>query len=110
MDTINFKELQKLNDSEFMVIMGLLLDDDSYESTIDSMNYAFKKSGLIRETDKVIKLIFVSGNIEGEKGRHDWIIEFSKGTQINPLKRLLFDDIKWISDFIVNSKLDYEYN
>jgi len=107
MNAINFEDLHELNDSEFMIMMGLLVTEETYQETLQGMTEHFCSSGLIGETDKVIKLSFISGNVAGENGRSDWLMQFSKGTKINPIKRLGFQDIKWVSDFVINSKGDY---
>jgi hypothetical protein len=107
MNAIKFGDLENINDSEYLIMMSLLVNEENYQATVDIMNEQFREFGLIGPNDEVIKLSFVTGNVLGEEGRSDWLLQFSERTTINPIKRLMISDLKWVSDFIVNNRQDY---
>lgn len=59
---------------------------------------------------KLIGCRKITGNMHGNSGRSDYMLEFDNPTMpFNALARLRFSDIKWTSDFIVNFGKDYGY-
>lgn len=51
----------------------------------------------------------ITGNILGDEGRWDYLLEFDTPTMpFNALARLRFSDIKWTSDFIDIFAKDYD--
>lgn len=105
MNAIEFKHLRFINDSH-LIITGLLINPDDHESTVKTISDDFINEGIISE-GKLLEMIFIENNVEGENGRKDWLAVTSPGTKINPIRRLGFGFVKWPSDFIVNYSDDY---
>ncbi|MBQ9311470.1 MAG: hypothetical protein IJ213_00310 [Bacteroidales bacterium] len=101
---IAFEKLEKYNDSNSIVLMGLKLERT--EEGAKELAEQLKECGLYVGKE-VIGVRYIEGNIAGEEGRHDYLIEFDN-ERINIMKRLeLASFVKWTSDFINNYKHDY---
>ena len=105
-NTITFGELNKFNDSNSAVLLGV-----DFESEDD---YAKLNDWLANETGfskgkNLIGVHRITGNVNGDDGRHDWLLEFdNEDIHFNYLVRLQFaTSLKWTSDFIYNYKEDY---
>jgi hypothetical protein len=100
--TISFAKLTGVR-RPTVVMVGLKVKP----SDLAYMNTYFKGSGLIT-SGEFVEMKSISGNVLGDRGRHDVLIIGTKDLSIDPLKRLQFGDIKWTSDFVVNFAQDYE--
>ncbi|MBQ9254984.1 MAG: hypothetical protein IJ180_09460 [Bacteroidales bacterium] len=102
---IAFEKLEKYSDSNSIVLMGLKLERT--EEGAKELAGQLKESGLYVGKE-VTGVRYIEGNIAGEEGRHDYLIEFDNERPINIMKRLeLASFVKWTSDFINNYKHDY---
>lgn len=105
---VHFGDLKEYNDSEFLIIMGLVVSEDTIENAKEVLGKVYLEKGLYKN-GHIEDLIHISGNVLGDKGRSDFLMKLSAGTEISPAGRLLFGrDVKWVSDFICNSIDDYE--
>ena len=104
-NVIQFNELHKFNDSNSAVMIATLFPEGFDFSEVDkflSEELGFSKG------KNLIGVHFIDGNVKGEDGRKDWLLEFDhEEIQFNPIARLRFPDLKWTSDFLVNFKNDY---
>lgn len=111
MKSIPFSECFNLNDSQYLVCTGLLVNDENHDETVDMMTKSFRDTNLIKDDVSVDHLLTITGNVRESTGdyRHDIVIVFSKETEINPLARLQWSScgIKWVSDFVDNYRNDY---
>lgn len=106
-DNIHFKELDKFNDSNSAVLLGISFEDDNdYNKLNDflSNEIGFSKG------KNLIGVHRITGNVLGDEGRHDWLLEFdNEDVSFNCMARLRYGrDLKWTSDFMDNYKDDYE--
>lgn len=104
-NSIKFSELQEFNDSNSVVLIATTFPDGFDFSEVDE----FLSDGLdFSRGKKLIGVHFITGNVLGEVGRKDWLLEFDhEEIQFNPIARLRFPDLKWTSDFIDNYSRDY---
>ena len=104
-NSIKFSELQEFNDSNSVVLIATTFPDGFDFSEVDE----FLSDGLgFSKGKKLIGVHFITGNVKGEDGRKDWLLEFDhEEIQFNPIARLRFPDLKWTSDFIDNFGRDY---
>lgn len=107
---ISFSELKEginngtYNDVNNPVWLGLLVKEEE----LPDMTNVFRDLGLIEQHDSVTGFRNITGNVLGDRGRHDVMLEISGNGIINPIARLMIEGLKWSSDFIVNYKDDYE--
>lgn len=96
---ISFKDVAKLSDS-YTVVLALALTEEEYDEALKDMNEVFgEKHKLI--TGKITSLKRIDGNVLGDEGRHDYLMTYSKGNEINPLLIMASrDDIMFVSDFV----------
>lgn len=116
MKTISFSELVskvtksfELNDFNTLVWTGLLIEEETYEVTLNDITEWFKEINLIPRDSVISEIVNITGNVRESTGdyRVDKLIKFESPTNINPLVRLNISGLKWTSDFIVNYKEDY---
>lgn len=106
-DNIHFKELDKFNDSNSAVLLGISFEDDNDYSKLNdflSNEIGFSKG------KNLIGVHRITGNVLGDEGRRDWLLEFdNEDVQFNYLARLqCAHTLKWTSDFVVNYEDDYK--
>lgn len=104
-NSVKFSELEKFNDSNSAVMIATEFPEGFDFSEVDeflSEQLGFSKG------KNLVGIHFIEGNVRGNEGRKDWLLEFDhEEIQFNPLARLKFPDLKWTSDFVVNYKDDY---
>lgn len=102
---IEFCELGKFNDSNSAVMIATKFPEGFDFKEVDeflSEELGFSKG------KNLIGVHFIEGNVKGEDGRKDWLLEFyHEEIQFNPIARLRFPDLKWTSDFVDNYGDDY---
>lgn len=105
-NTIPFEELGNFNDSNSAVMMATLFEPNFEWSELDqflSEELGFSKG------KNLIGVHRITGNVLGDEGRTDWLLEFDhEEVAFNCIARLRFPDIKWTSDFIYNYAKDFE--
>ena len=102
---ISFRELRDYNDSNSCVMVALLIND---ESEVNELNDFLSNELGFSRGKKIIGYHHIEGNVRGEDGRSDYLLEFDhQEIAFNPLARLRFPDLKWTSDFKVNFEQDY---
>lgn len=106
---IKFSELHKIIDGvPCVVMMGVypILKED-----IPIMCKFFTSESGICDTKKencVTSIRKITGNVNGEDSRVDWLVTFEDDTTFNAISRLKYRSfIKWPKDFIDNYKDDY---
>lgn len=104
--TISFDELEKFNDSNSAVLLGIEFEEgDDFSKLKDFLTneLGFSKG------KNLIGVHRITGNVKGDDGRHDWLLEFdNEDVQFNYLARLqCAHTLKWTSDFIDNYREDY---
>lgn len=103
--SVAFEELFNMNDSETAVMIGVVFPEDQDWNEVQdflSDELGFSKG------KNLIGCRRIKGNILGDDGRWDYLMEFDHPEiPFNPLARLRFSDIKWTSDFVVNFAKDY---
>lgn len=109
---IRFRDLKDLHDGNVLVWMSLLMPESREEkdSTVKEMTEFFREHNLIGSKDEIVNICEIKGNVRESFGDHrvDQLIVFNEGCKINPGARLMFgSEIKWVSDFVVNSSKDY---
>lgn len=105
---IAFSELRKFNDNNSVVLCGVTLNAESVEDQ-KLLNEVLSDNGLSKGKN-VIGIHHIEGNVRGEEGRTDWLVEFdNENVSFNPIARLMMGDtVKWTSDFITNFAKDYK--
>lgn len=104
-NSIKFSELQKFNDSNSAVMIATTFPEDFDFSEVDE--FLSKELGFSKGKN-LIGVHFIEGNVRGDEGRKDWLLEFDhEEVQFNPIARLMFPDLKWTSDFIDIFGKDY---
>ena len=106
-DSISFAELSKFNDSNSAVLMAITFPEgfDFNELNEDLSNgLGFSKG------KNLIGVHRITGNVLGDDGRTDWLLEFdNEDVQFNYIARLRYGvHLKWTSDFIDNHKRDFK--
>lgn len=109
---IRFWDLKDLHDGNVLVWMSLLMPESREEkdSTVKEMTKFFREYNLIGSKDRIVNICEIKGNVRESIGDHrvDQLIVFNENCKINPMARLAFgNEVKWVSDFIVNSSKDY---
>lgn len=104
--TINFAEVETYNDGNTIVWTGLKLDGEDGEKLKKDMTEFFTQEGFFLNGTEITEIFKIGGNVKGKRGRQDALIVLSK-FDVSPLKRLMFDGLKWTEDFIVNYAKDY---
>lgn len=107
-ETILFEELMtsnKYNNSNSAVIVATIFAEDEDWNLVND----FLANQLRFSNGKnLIGVHRITGNIKGDEGRTDYLLEFdNEQVQFNPIARLRFPDIKWTDDFIDNYKYDF---
>ena len=108
MKTIEFSEITKkfeCCDANTLVITGLIATDEDKKDIEDFFN----AEGLFPEGGEVINLYKIGGNVKGDEGRTDILIEHN-APKVNVYVRLAMAErigLKWTSDFIDNYGQDY---
>ena len=104
-NSVKFKDLSQYNDSNSCVLIATTFPADFKWQELD--DFLQNELGFSKGKN-LIGVHHICDNIKGEDGRTDWLLEFdNESTPFNPIKRLLFTDLKWTSDFIDNFKDDY---
>lgn len=109
LNTINFEQLADYNDGNSLMLLNIIFPDMEREEIVRDVDQWLHEIKLI--TDKHVKDVkFLTGNMMGEDGRKDYLIEFdSAASPINPIQRLQYANmLKWTSDFINNYSADYD--
>ena len=100
--------MEKIHFSKFedtglnIVWTGLVMK----KNDIDDIDKWFTEIGLLQK-GKVLDALNIDGNVLGDKGRNDVLLILEKGTEIDPIKRLLVNGLTWTGDFISNYGKDY---
>ena len=107
-NSITFRELSNFNDSNSVVLCGVTLNAESADEQ-KLLNEILSDNGLSKGKN-VIGIHHIEGNVRGEEGRTDWLVEFdNENIDFNPMARLMMGDtVKWTSDFITNFAKDYK--
>lgn len=105
-DNIHFKELDKFNDRNSAVLLGIEFEEGDNFSELN--DFLANKIGFSKGKN-LIGVHRITGNVKGDDGRHDWLLEFdNEDVQFNYLARLqCAHTLKWTSDFIDNYREDY---
>ena len=104
-NSISFRELSDYNDVNSCVIVALLIND---ESEVNDLNDFLANKLGFSKGKKIIGYHHIEGNVRGEDGRSDYLLEFDHPEiMFNPGARLCFPDLKWTSVFKVNYEQDY---
>lgn len=106
---IRFRDLEKFNDSNSIVVTALTLDHSDPEEAFKQSQQFFDEIKLC-PGKKVINIYFINDNVLGNNGRPDYLFEFDHPEiQFSPMVRLQYGrDIKWTSDFLDNFGSDYK--
>lgn len=109
--SINFEDVSSLDNINHLVFTGLALEQNDTD-TIQQIEDFFNEQRLFEHGNRsILGMRRILGNVLGDKGRHDWVIDFEEcpGNNINPLVRLKLSNmgIKWVDDFVDNYKQDY---
>ena len=106
-DSISFGELSKFNDSNSAVLVAMTLEKDD---DITNLNNLLSNEIGFSKGKNLIGVHRITGNVLGDDGRTDWLLEFdNEDVDFNPIARLRCGRyIKWTSDFVVNYKDDYK--
>lgn len=108
METIHFRLIDRTQ--PVMAIVALTVDDKA--KTIEQMNEFFTKKGIFYHSSrlKIVDMKKIVGNVEGDKGRTDYLLYFNRDPNeyVNEDKRLTFEDLKWIDDYLDNYSSDYK--
>lgn len=109
---IKFSELHKIiDDVPCVVMMGVypILKED-----IPTICEFFSSASGICDTKRencVTSIRKITGNINSENSRVDWLVTFDDDTTFNVISRLKYGSfIKWPEDFIDNYNDDYCYS
>lgn len=102
---VAFDELFNMNDSEAAVMIGVVFpEDQDWNEVQDFLANEIRFS----KGKNLIGCRRIMGNILGDNGRWDYLLEFDNPIMpFNALARLRFSGIKWTSDFVVNFAKDY---
>lgn len=107
MRTIHFRDLKGLESkaTKYLVWTSLIPEEEA----IPEMDKFFHEEGLIEDDNHLVAIYKIMGNVKGNTGRSDVLMEFSNpDSPINPLARVrLGAEIKWLLDFINNYEEDY---
>lgn len=104
-EPIAFRELETYNDGNSFVITALKLENTQADA--QELAKQLQECELCADKD-VVAIRYITGNIMGEAGRHDYLIEYKADKPLNPLTRLKFAEfVKWTSDFMDNYRKDY---
>lgn len=104
---ITFDNLSQYDDSTTAVFMAVIFPDDQ---DWEEVTHFFADELGFSKGRKVIGCHKITGNVLGDKGRSDYLLEFDHAEiPFNPLARLRCPDLKWTSDFIDNYRQDYGY-
>lgn len=106
-DSIHFKELDKFNDSNSAVLLGMEFEEGDDFSELN--DFLADKLGFSKGKN-LIGVHRITGNVLGDEGRHDWLLEFdNEEVNFNYIARLRCGkSLKWTSDFIDNYKDDFK--
>ena len=104
-ENVKFSELQKFNDSNSAVMIATTFSEGfDFKEVDDFLQYEL----MFSLGKNLVGVHFIEGNVKGEDGRKDWLLEFDHEERpFNPMARLRFPDLKWTSDFIDNYGGDY---
>ena len=102
------KELTKFNDSNSAVLLGFEFEEGDDFSDLN--DFLANKLGFSKGKN-LIGVHRITGNVLGDEGRHDWVLEFdNEDVMFNCLARLNYGrNLKWVSDFVDNYIGDYEH-
>lgn len=101
---IHFNELKDISDDNAVVLIATTFPEDFNFDELDdflSNELCFSKG------KKLVGVRRILGNIKGNAGRTDWLLEFEGDVFWNVIARLRFPSLKWVSDFIYNYKEDF---
>lgn len=103
---ISFDELKKIDHSNTAVMLALHVPAD--QDWNEANDFFQKDTGFAPEKN-LTGCRRITGNILGDAGRHDYLLEFDHHEiPFNLITRLMFSDIKWTEDYIVNFAKDFE--
>lgn len=103
---IPFADLRKIDVSNTAVMLALYVPEDQ---DWDEANRFFQEDTGFAPGKNLTGCRRITGNILGDDGRHDYLLEFDHPEiPFDPIARLKFSDIKWTPDFIDNYAKDYE--
>lgn len=105
------KELTKFNDRNSAVLLGVNLDEvDNQEEEFKNLNNLLSNEIGFSKGKNLIGVHRITGNVLGDEGRHDWVLEFdNEDVMFNCIARLRCgQNLKWVSDFVDNYVRDYE--
>ena len=113
MKTIHFSQLAELNSQTHAAFTCLKIADTSEQGINDlkaEANAFFEEIGVFKDGVAVSDILYITGNVLGDEGRHDYVFELTNGSTANipPQARIHeMPDLKWLDDFIVNYEKDY---
>lgn len=106
-NTISFKELDKFNDRNSAVLQGI-----TFPKGFDfkELNELLSNKLGFSNGKKLIGVHRITGNVLGDKGSTDWLLEFdNEEVNFNCIVRLQYGmHLKWTTDFIANRRSDYK--
>lgn len=103
---ISFDDIKKMDYSNTAGIMALHV---SASQDWKEANEYFQKDTGFAPGKNLTGCRRITGNILGDAGRHDYLLEFDHPEiPFNPIARLMFSDIKWTGDYIENYAKDFE--
>ena len=112
---ISFTDLKDGNyefreDVNAVVITSLMVDPKTPldELQEEATNF-FQGVGFVTDDSYVVQMLRITDNVLGDDGRHDYIVVFDKDPEFNYAARFRVPDIKWICDFVVNYRDDFNY-
>lgn len=105
-ELVNFNDI--VDDGMNVIMLGLSIEGESEDNLKHQINSFFTEFGLFTKGVEVVKIKKIDGNVLGDDGRTDVLLELSDSVScINPIKRIQVGDIKWTEDFLVNYRDDY---
>lgn len=105
-EIIDFNDI--IDNGTNVVMLGLIVENESEDNLKQQINSFFTEFGLFTKGVEVVRIKKIGGNVLGNEGRSDVLLELSDSIScINPIKRLQIGDIKWTEDFLVNCREDY---
>lgn len=103
---ISFADLRNKQIGNTAVMMAVVFPEDQ---NWEEVQYFISEELGFSKGKNLIACRRITGNILGDDGRWDYLLEFDNpNIPFNPIARLDFPDLKWTDDFIDNFSKDYE--
>ena len=108
-NSIDFNDVADFyKENPAVVLMELDVSNDKKEDLIRDMNEYYQDVGLLCNGTEIVDIIKIDGNVLGDKGRADILLQLNK-FDVAPLVRIMrCPDIKFVDDFLVNYREDYK--